>query len=298
MTHYYKASGRFSPLSFVYFILVALIILPLLGLAYAYAIWYIPLIYILFLLTLGFGFGTGYLLNLTVIRAGKVRNTLLALLFGFLGGLFALYFHWAVWLDLVLNAGESYGTDSIGITVSNVQFIQVFSLAFNPEFLFSLMGEVNQVGTWGIGGGTVSGTILALIWAIEALVIVGLATYLPYVAAQNPFSETSNSWMGAQELRPFNFIKETAPLVALLEQSSPEAFSELELAKDLGLSHSLFTLYSSETGESYLSIENKTASVDNDGKTQFDSDEFVTCISLDEELTKRLLDKQMENNPS
>ncbi|MEO1654880.1 MAG: hypothetical protein AAFU64_15135, partial [Bacteroidota bacterium] len=230
MTHYYKASGRFSPLAFVYFLLLSLIAFPLLGLLYAYAIWYIPIIYVNFLLTLGFGFGVGILMSLFVVRMGKVRNTLLGLLFGLLGGLFALYFHWAVWLDLVVNAGESYGTDSIGITVSNVQFAQVFILAFNPGVLFDLMAQVNEVGTWGIRGGNVSGIILSIIWSIEALVIVGIATYLPYVSAQNPFSETSNAWMDSEEFGPFQMIKDKALMVSRLEASNPEAFADLKLA--------------------------------------------------------------------
>lgn len=288
MTHYYQASGRFSPLAIVYFVLLAFIAFPIIGLIYAYAIWYIPFIYINILLTAGFGLAIGGLTGFVVISLGKVRNTMLALLLGILGGVLALYFHWAAWVDLVINAGESYGSDRIGITLSNVKLVQVMSLAANPGILFELIGEINAVGTWGLRGGTVSGLLLSVVWLIEALIVLGLSTYLPYTSAQHPFSEMANDWMESEELPAFEFIEDKDTFRAQLEQSNPEALQSLQIAQNLDLKHSVFTLYSSTAGENYVNVDNKTATTDNDGKTQLDSDTFIKGLSIEPELLEVL----------
>ncbi len=289
--NYYRPSGRFSPLSFVFFVIVALTLLPLLGLLYAYGIWYIPLIYVNFLLTAGFGFGVGLALSMIVVNIGKVRNPILALGFGLLGGLVALYLHWAVWVDLVINAGESYGSDTVGITVSNIEIFQVFSLAVNPGILFELIGQINEVGTWGLRGATVSGVFLSIVWAIEAVVVLGFSAYLPFVAAKKPFSEEKNQWMDERQLPAFNFIYHKDQMISALEQASTDIFNELTRVEDPTASHSIFTLYPSDTGHSYLTIENKMLRADKEGKAEFDSDEFVRYITVNPEQIKALLAK-------
>ena len=91
MTQFYKPSGKFSPSFILFFLLVSLIAFPLLGLIYAYCIWYIPFIYINFFITLGFGFLVALCVNKVVIRKGKVRNPILALFIGFFAGNVALF---------------------------------------------------------------------------------------------------------------------------------------------------------------------------------------------------------------
>ena len=74
MSNYYKPSGKFSPISFVYFILVCTVALPILATIYAYLIWYIPIIYLNFLVTFGFGFAIAITVGYLVVRLGKVRS--------------------------------------------------------------------------------------------------------------------------------------------------------------------------------------------------------------------------------
>ena len=74
MSNYYKPSGKFSPIAFVYLLLVCAIVMPILGTIYAYATWYIPIIYVNFLITFGFGVSISFVVRLLVIRLGKVRN--------------------------------------------------------------------------------------------------------------------------------------------------------------------------------------------------------------------------------
>lgn len=288
MANYYQPSGKYSPSAFIYFLIIALIALPILGLIYAYAIWYIPLIYVNFIIAGGFGFAVGWLINKFVIGRGKVRNTKLAILFGVLSGLIALYFHWAVWMDLVLNAGESIGSERIGITVSNIKILQVFSLATNPSSLFELIGLVNETGTWGIRGGTVSGTFLSVIWIIELLIVVIVATLIPIGTSREPFCEIDNNWFSKTILPAFNVIADKSQMKTALENSQPQVFDDITKVENTDQHHSIFTLYTSEKGENYLSIENKIAQQKDDGKIEFKDDQVVEYISISKSLVDAL----------
>lgn len=147
MSNYYKPSGKFSPIAFAYLLLVCAIIMPILGTIYAYATWYIPIIYVNFLITFGFGVSISFAVSLLVIRLGKVRNYGLSALFAVIASLVAYYSQWVVWVDLVLNAGEVYGNKQIGISVSNVQFEQLLYLATHPSDLIDLIMLINEEGT-------------------------------------------------------------------------------------------------------------------------------------------------------
>lgn len=292
MTQYYKPSGKFSPSFILFFLLVSLVAFPLLGLIYAYCIWYIPFIYINFFITLGFGFLVALCVNKVVIRKGKVRNPILALFIGFFAGIVALYFHWSVWIDLVINAGESYGSERIGVTVSNIEFLQVFSLIFQPSMVFEYIGMVNEFGTWGIRGATVSGAFLWVIWAIEFVVVVGVSSFLPYLESKKPFSESTNSWYEEITLPALSFIENKEQLIADITSNNHSGFDFLnkEVNKESD-SHSIFTLYKSKSGKNYLTIDNKTSSFDSKGKVEFKSDEFVEYILIDGQLSKILSEK-------
>ena len=291
MIKYYKASGKFSPLSFLFFILLALIAFPLLGLIYAYCIWYIPFIYINFIIAAIFGFIVGFLVNTLVIGKGKVRNKLLAVLFGLFGGFIALYFHWSVWVDLVINAGESYGNSRIGVTVSNISILQVFALATDPVTLFNLISEIGEVGTWGIRSATVSGTFLYVIWIIELIIIVGAAT-LTISKHRQPFCENDSKWFEEQNLKPFNFIDNVEEMINNLGQSNLETIDTLSFVENAEESHSIFTLYTSNHNENYLTIENNKAKIDKDGKTDFDADTVIENILISKLFKEKLLTKE------
>lgn len=292
MSKYYQPSGTFSPVSFLYFLLVSFIILPIVAMAYIYLVWYIPIIYVNFLVTLGFGFAVGYVISRFVVEMGKVRSPKVAIIFGLLGGVVVLYFSWAIWVDLVINAGESYGNSRIGITTSASKFSQILQLALQPNVLFDLITEINEYGTWGLRSATVSGTLLTIIWIIEALIVLVISFLLPYSKSFAPFCEMDSKWFDEQTLPAFNFIENTNEMTAHLESANQNSFETLQRASNAEKeSHSIFTLYSSEKGENFLSIENKLAETNNKGEIDFNDNEFVEYISINRELRDILLKK-------
>ena len=280
MNKYYKPSGKFSPMSLIYFLALSLIAFPLMGLVYAYCIWYIPFIYINFIIAGAFGFGVGFLANKFIIGKGKLRNVPLTFILVAFSGIVALYFHWAVWVDLVINAGESYGNSRLGITVSNIDALQVFSLAMQPGILFELIGEINTVGTWGLSGSAVSGTFLSVIWGIEFLIIVVIALMIAMPRVRQPFCELGNKWFAEQPLPPFEYIEDAKQFVAQLEKEDPAVFNALKRAEGLEQDHSVMQLYTSDYNESFLSIENKKAKYDKKGKIDFNTEIVASYIAL------------------
>ena len=286
---YYKPSGKFSITAFLLLLATCITVLPLLGLAYAYAIWYMPFIYVSFLLTVAFGLAIGYVLDRIVIRFGKVRNNKIGIILGGFGSLAALYFSWAVWVDLVVNAGESYGSSRLGITVSNVKALQVIYLALNPRRLAELIRAINTVGTWSIFRIQVSGIFLMIIWLVEALVVIIIPILRINATAKKPFYEESNSWFKEKELTAFNFIEEKDKIIAALENKNYNSLHGLTKATNFEENHSVFTIYFSGNNDYYLTGKNRLAKIDDKGKISFDDDEFIEYISVNPDFGQRLL---------
>jgi len=218
----------------------------------------------------------------------KVRNNGLAIGLAVLAGLIALYCSWAVWIDLALNMGESYGNSRIGITTANIKADQVLELAANPGILFNLIGAISEVGTWGIRSSTVSGVFLIVIWVIEAILIVG-ATVIFTNGAREPFCELGNEWFDSRVLPAFNYVQNAPQLVQDLEQSSPDAFKQLSYAPTVEKDHSVFVLYSSNHNDNYLTVNNMHGQTNKDGEIEFEENTLVEHIHINNDLKEKLI---------
>jgi len=272
MSTYYVPSGKFSASAFMFWAIFGAIWFPLGGFLYALGIIYIPFIYILFLLTGIFGVTIGLVMQFAMML-GKVRNPLLGLGLGIVGGLIALYIHWAVWLT-------SVGGQELSLAVE---------LGLNPMFMFDVISEVNQTGTWGVSSGAVSGIFLTIVWVIEALVIVGAAAYFPYSQACTPFSERANDWFKEKTLPILSYIEDKASFVSKLEQGRSDVFDSLTYLSEGNQNHSVFTLYEIEKDDCYISVVNKVMKVEKDGDVDFDEEDVVEHISISVTMKDKLL---------
>lgn len=294
MNKYYTPSGQFSPIAFVYFVLVALVVLPLLGGIYAYATWYIPIIYINFIVTIAFGWIAGYVVARVVIQLGKVRNSILAGVFALLAGLIAYYFQWIVWADLAINTTETIGSKRASIAVSNVQMQELLHLLLNPSDLFELIAQINDEGTWGLRGTVVSGILLSVVWLIEFVVILFFTLVEALNQAKKPFSEIANQWFKAQKISALSYIEDTDEFKKELETENYQKIPELTLT-DKKQSHSIFTLYSL-ANEYYLSVTNYLAEQDDKGKVKMTSSDFIQYLRIDNTLYQALKAKNLMQN--
>ncbi|EGD34663.1 hypothetical protein [Capnocytophaga sp. oral taxon 338] len=279
MSNYYKPSGKFSPLAFLYFVLACVIVFPILSAIYAYATWYIPLIYINVLITIGFGFGICFIVSYLIINLGKVRSYGLAILLAILSGLVAYYLQWVVWSDLAINGTESYGNKQIGIVVSNVQFEQLLYLLSHPSALLDLIKLINENGTWGIKGNTISGGFLTAIWVAEFAIIMFFSV-LSAKRARLPFDEQIQEWFKEENLPIFSFIENEADFKKKVEQGDWEQLSETIQRGDEGENHSTFTVYASGS-EYYLSVSNAKRKESKKDKIEFDIHKIIEYLHID-----------------
>src|SRR5258708_6968498 len=166
-----------------------------LGYAYAYAIRWIPFVYINFFLTLGYGVAFGWM-TARILKAGHVRNTTLATLCGLGAGLIALYGEWSAHL-LVLFDDASW--------------------LCPPDQLARGIALLYQSGSWSFHNQAVSGIPLAIVWLVEAGLIVGVTAAMAWDFVQDtPYCEQTKCWL--DEKKPVNtleHITDAAHLAAL-----------------------------------------------------------------------------------
>ena len=273
---YYKPSGKVNPLSILYLLLAMCVVVPILDFVYTYAILYIPLIYLNFLCVAGVAFALGFIANF-VIGLGKVRNVLVAVIYGLLIGIAGVYVSWIIWL-------------SHHFEVDYMTFVESF------EGFSNAIGFANEQGTWGIGrsGGMVDGVMLTIVWIIELVAMIGFPVFFAYSKACEPFIENDDSWAEVTPIGPFQFIANKEELKRQLETKNYEPVVNMPAATtDTGASHSIFSLYHAENRsqakEFYLSVSNMEEGTDKDGNLKFDEKSLINFIHITKEAGQQLL---------
>ncbi|MEO2016688.1 MAG: hypothetical protein ABGZ53_20215 [Fuerstiella sp.] len=179
MVETYQHSGRVGSVGIPLMVVIGGISAIVLAILYTYILAWIPFIYVSFLATGGFGAVLGLIAGWSA-RAGKVRNPLLVSAFGGVAGMLGLYVAWA--FDGIARFGAE---DFPGILLS-------------PEDLMNYITFFYNEGFWSIGrggGAMVSGIPLALIWIVEAAMIVGASWMLAGgFTASHPYCESCNRW--------------------------------------------------------------------------------------------------------
>ena len=176
---YYKHSGKFAPQALVIVPVMGILSALILGVVYGFLIFYCPFIYINFFITLLFGGGVGLAVSVAVMW-GKVRNLMLAGMFGLGAGALALYVSWVAWF-YAGSKGEI--------------------LIVDPAGLWRGIQHVAANGAWELFGWQPVGFALYGIWAIEAAMVVGLAVMVALQkVSEIPFCEKSNNWLTEAEI--------------------------------------------------------------------------------------------------
>jgi hypothetical protein len=179
---FYRHSGKFNPLAPLLALFAAVIAAVPLGLIYAFAIKWIPFIYLNFFITLGYGFVFG-LLTLYLLKIGKVRNALVATLCGVAVGMIALYFAWS---------GHVHSLDG------NIPWL------LTPGQIWIAIKLLYANGSWSFGFSShdpVTGIPLAIVWFIEGLVIVGVCAMVCHDFADGtPYCEQHHCWLDEKKI--------------------------------------------------------------------------------------------------
>ncbi|MBN2210857.1 MAG: hypothetical protein JW709_05620 [Sedimentisphaerales bacterium] len=207
-SRYYQPSGVVGVVGLINMIVLGVSAAVVLGVIYGYAIFYIPFIYVSFVITLGFGAGVGYAVGLGG-RLGKVRNAKVGYILGFLAGCLAEYIGWVSWL----------------LAASDQEV-----LILNPKVMLDAIQMVAAEGAWSIFNWTPSGILLYLIWTVEAMMIIGVCTFLAgSMLSAKPFCESCNQWIkDKMTIAPLTPIGEPDHLKGLLEQRDFSALTALQ----------------------------------------------------------------------
>ena len=213
--HEYRLSGAAGGSPFIV-PLVGILSSLVMSVAYAYVTVYSPIGgYISILFVLGYGFAVGVLTAMAA-RLSKCRNPKLAAALGFLVSLFALYSAWVLFVFVVLRR-------------SGLQMGWAFlpDMFISPGATWGFIKALNAEGWFSIAGGTPTGIILWIFWAIEAIIIVLMVTIITHAAIdEEVFCENCRKWT------------ETDPPLRLALPDDEDVIPRL-IAGDVGALHEL-----------------------------------------------------------
>ncbi len=196
---YYKHSGKINLLLLPLTLLLIGISVPILSIVYIYLIYYIPFIYLNFLITgiisVFFGFCVG-----SAAQIGHIRNTFFATALVLLACILLKYVEWCIYVPIVLAESESY-TFLERLIVSAFFFL-------HPSELFEYIKEINVFGIWSFLGFTPTGVILWIVWAVEFAIII-LAGWFGFLGTYiSLYCEDEKKWLkkieGVREFEQIN----------------------------------------------------------------------------------------------
>ncbi len=173
---FYRHSGRCGMWGVPVAAGVGVVTALVLGAVYAYGTNWIPFIYLNALLTVGFGLAVGAAVAWGA-RAGKIRSMPIAVMVGGVVGVLAIYFAW------------------VFDPMARVEIVD--QPIWDLQTLWAYMKLGYDEGFWSIGqhGGEVKGVFLAGVWAVEAVIIIGVAALtVRGLLGTRPFCETCNRW--------------------------------------------------------------------------------------------------------
>jgi hypothetical protein len=141
-----------------------------------------------------------------VARLGKVRNAQIVGIIAACAATVSLYCSWAFWVE---NVYRIFGEGELNALM----------LMQRPHELWEAIKLINQEGTWGTTAGhPTKGTELWILWACEAIAVVGAAALTAVTGIQSqPFCETCQVWCSATEklvLSPVSNIPQTKRQIA------------------------------------------------------------------------------------
>ncbi|MEI3038425.1 MAG: hypothetical protein V8T90_05070 [Victivallales bacterium] len=189
---FYRSSGKFNFCRLIIGLNATILLAFVLALIYAYATRYIPFIYLNMLFTLGLGIAIGFAAVFMNIWA-RNRNRLLAFAGMFLVAVIALWFTWGFWVTTLFKEIKLFSVEAL--------------LAMHPGVIFSVAAEImNTEGYMSIGRFARSGITgygLLILWAVEALGIVGIAVWIFFKTYRSmSFCERCGNWTDTFYISP------------------------------------------------------------------------------------------------
>ncbi len=262
----YQHSGNFEPIGMAYVLGIAGGGILLMSPIYSAGIKYIPMIYLNILLTLGYGFASGFLVNLGG-KMGKVRNNQLLTVTGLLMGVYALYCAWASYFTIVL--GE---------------------MVVSPITIMKYMEIVSEKGSWSIKGSMVNGAALYAVWAIEALIIIITGAFSAKI--EEPFCEDCNDWIETKdEIGPLEPTLHGDLIAKALQRSDFTILKAIKPSMDSESDHTKLTMLRclACNKKFFLTVTSVAFVINSKGKSERSETHIVKNLIINQEIFKSLM---------
>ncbi len=161
----------------------------ILSLAYSFINVYSPITgYISVLLMVGFGAGIGFVISWAGYW-GKCRNPLFLKVAAFAFGLLGLYTSWVVFLFALIQKSTTSST-----------YPSLLEIFMAPGKVWELIKSINATGWYSLSMTTPSGTLLWVMWGIEAIIILVMPVVLSKIAISRAiFCERCYQWSSKKE---------------------------------------------------------------------------------------------------
>ena len=193
----YKHSGTCPVNGYFLVPLLGFLSLFILAPVYAYAIKYIPFIYIDFILIGGYGFALGMVVHFSS-KVLKMRNDIVVMTLGAIVGFAGLYMGWVFWIHALIG-----------------------KIVISPLTLMRVIPIIGEKGTWSLKGSQVTGIVLYLFWLIEAGAIIVIAAFASKIGT--PFCERCDEWAETEyQILPLEKNVPIAQVVASLKRGDFE----------------------------------------------------------------------------
>ena len=281
MNHFYKPSGRFGPLAIPLLLISGGTAAAILAYLYSYAVFYIPFVYLNFFLTLGFGLLVGAATGVGG-TLGRSRSGLLGAVGGIVTGAGAVYFSWVVYVHVVFE-GDVW--------------------LFEPAPLLDAVLAIAEEGVWQIRSIRPTGIALYIIWAIEALIIMGGSLALGAGMAMQPFCESCGRWVDDEKkLQPLSALRDPGALKRQMEAGDLSQLQELT-AGQVDQIHSVVQFKACPGCSQFRLVSVQAISVkkDNKGKIETSSKDVAQDYVLSSTEYTRLkndLEEKMRSAPA
>ncbi len=244
-----------------------------LGIAYSFSFYYIPYVYLNFLLAIAFGAGVGWTTGWAA-GEGKIRNTPVTVALAVVATVVGIWAEWGSALYAMAPASE------LGA------YWQEFGLAtFTPWAIVGLMQELFVNGSWGLTAGQmVNGWTLFALWIIEAGVVIGLAATTAYSQiAKKPFCEACNEWI-ASESPHFYMGNGYEKAWTDMKHGDFDALADTEQATGSEPTYVKVTLHVCETctASNYLSVTRCENKIDGKGNQHLVETDLARNLAVDD----------------
>lgn len=266
---FYRPPGDVGIASLIVIVPLGLLAAAILALIYGFATYYIPFIYLNFLLTIGFGFVLGLALGMLSVKF-KFPSRKFGGLMAVGVGCFAVYAAWVCWI-LAVSEREAF--------------------MVSPLAVFEVIQLIAEEGGWTLFGGTPRGIVLYLIWLIEAGIIVGGAWIVYLGAVSNPYCVNCSQWADETViLSPLTAIANPDDFSAQLQAENYAVLDELNPAAEVREPHSKLTLSRcARCGNlNVLTAATVSCSVDKEGNAQFTDTPVCSELLVNEDAVTRL----------